>query len=127
LCFLTLGFVLEVFHGFKIRWYLDVSNDTRRLMWTLAHSHGTLLALINLGFGLTVRTIPEHGGNRRALASKCLLLASLLLPTGFFLGGITIHSGDPGLGILLVPIGAILLFAACLLTAIGIGKPAAKS
>ena len=31
---------------------------------------------------------------------------------GFFLGGLFVHAGDPGLGILLVPVGAALLFAA---------------
>ena len=36
----TLGLVLETLHGFKIGAYLDVSNETRRLMWRLAHVHG---------------------------------------------------------------------------------------
>lgn len=26
-CFLTLGLVLEGMHGFKVRWYLDESNE----------------------------------------------------------------------------------------------------
>ncbi|HEY8174006.1 MAG TPA: hypothetical protein VIH21_13040, partial [Dehalococcoidia bacterium] len=45
--FATLGLTLEALHGFKVRAYLDVSNDTRRLMWTLAHAHGTLLGLVH--------------------------------------------------------------------------------
>ena len=45
-----LGLVLETLHGFKVGAYLDVSNETRRLMWTLAHAHGTLLGLVHLGF-----------------------------------------------------------------------------
>jgi hypothetical protein len=36
--------------------------------------------------------------------------AAVLLPAGFFLGGIVIYDGDPGLGVWLVPIGAALLF-----------------
>ena len=51
LIFLALGIVLEMLHGFKVGWYLNVENESRRLMWNLAHSHGTLLAFVNLAFG----------------------------------------------------------------------------
>lgn len=119
LVFLTLGLVLEALHGFKVGAYLNVSNETRRLMWTLAHAHGTLLALMNLGFGLTVRLVPEWSARPRAVASLCLRSATVIMPTGFFLGGMFIYSGDPGLGILLVPIGGILLFVAVFLAARG--------
>ena len=51
LFFLSLGAVLETLQGFKIGWYLDVGNETRRLMFTLAHAHGTLLALVNIAAG----------------------------------------------------------------------------
>lgn len=113
--FLVLGTVLEVFHGFKIGWYVSVANATRRLMWTLAHAHGTLLGLVNLGFAATVavRSLPAR---RSQAASLCLLGASVLLPTGFFLGGLVIYGGDPGLGILLTPVGALLLATAGVLT-----------
>ena len=50
LAYLSLGIAPESMHGFKIRWYLDVSNETRRLMWTLAHTHGTLLSILNIVF-----------------------------------------------------------------------------
>ena len=113
---LTLGIVLETMHGFKIGWYLDVSNETRRIMWTLAHAHGTLLGVVNILFSLTVRH--AIGPARwQALASSCLIGASLLLPGGFLLGGIVVYGGDPGPGILLVPVGAILLLVALALTA----------
>ena len=36
----------------------------------------------------------------------------MLLPGGFFLGGVTFYSGDPGVGVLLVPIGGVLLLFA---------------
>ena len=104
-------------HGFKVGWYLDVSNEARRLTWTLAHAHGTLLALIHLAFAYTLGWLPEASSRRRRLASSCLIGASLLLPGGFFLGGIVIYDGDPGLGVLLVPPGALLLLAAVLATA----------
>lgn len=109
LVFLTLGLVLEALHGFKLGMYLDVSNATRRLMWTLAHAHGALLGLIHLGFALTAHLLPAWEAAPRRAASNCLAAATVLLPGGFFLGGMFIHSGDPGLGILLVPVGGLLL------------------
>ncbi len=119
LVFLTLGIVLESLHGFKAGFYLNVSNSTRRLMWTLAHAHGTLLALVHIGFGATAHLLPSWNEKSRGMASACLMSASILIPGGFFLGGLVIYSGDPGLGILLVPLGALLLFIAVFLTARG--------
>ena len=121
-CFLTLGIVLEAMHGFKVAWYLDVSNETRRLMWRLAHAHGVLLGLIHLIFGLPLR---HQDTDRRwpSVASPCLMGASVLLPGGFFLGGIVIYGGDPGLGILLVPVGGLLLFTSVVLTAWKLSLP----
>ena len=112
LLFLMLGILLETMHGFKIRMYLDVSNETRRLMWTLAHAHGGLLGLIHLIFGLCLRIVPEIGSRHLRMISASLIMASVLLPGGFFLGGIVVYGGDPGLGILAVPIGGALLVVA---------------
>src|SRR5437667_10155222 len=108
LVFLCVGAVLEALHGFKIGWYVDVGNETRRLMFTLAHAHGTLLALVNVAAGLMVRTVERF--TLRPSVSFALIWAAILLPAGFFLGGIVIYDGDPGLGVWLVPIGALLLF-----------------
>lgn len=120
LIFLTLGIVLEVMHGFKIGWYLDVDNETRRSMLTLAHTHGTLLALVNIVFSWTVTRLPEWNASNLKIASTCLLAASLLMPLGFFLGGLFPSDGDPSLGIVLVPAGAVFLLVAILLTAIAV-------
>ena len=113
LVFATLGLTLETLHGLKVRAYLDVSNETRRLMLRLAHAHGTLLGLVHVAFGLTVRSAAFDQGapNLRAI-SAALIAASVLLPGGFFLGGMAFYGGDPGLGVLLVPIGAVLLLLA---------------
>ena len=54
LAFLTLGLALEGLHGLKVGWYLDVASSTRRLMFTLGHAHGTLLALVNIAYALTI-------------------------------------------------------------------------
>ena len=115
--FATLGLGLESLHGFKVRAYLDVSNETRRLMWTLAHAHGALLGVVNVLFGLTLRAAPSMAESQQSFVSKLLVGATLLLPLGFFLGGVSFYAGDPGLGILLLPIGAMLLLVALFLIA----------
>ena len=108
LIFLSLGAILETLQGFKIGWYVDAGNETRRLMFTLAHAHGTLLAVVNIAAGLTARIVDRF--TLRPSVSFALIWAAILLPAGFFLGGIVIYDGDPGLGVWLVPIGAALLF-----------------
>jgi len=122
LVFLTLGLVLEFMHGFKIRWYLDVSNETRRLMWRLAHAHGNLLALVHLAFSAGVRLSAGGDPSWRRWASRLLTSGSILLPGGFFLGGLVVHGSDPWIGILLVPVGAFLLLAGVTLAARGLGS-----
>ncbi len=118
LVFLSLGIALEGLHGFKIGAYLNPSQSTRRLMWTLAHAHGALLAMLNLGFGFSVSLYSNWDPGRRRLASGCLIGASVLLPSGFFLGGINIRGGDPGFPIVLVPAGAFLLLVSVAMTAL---------
>ena len=113
LVWLTLGLMLEGLHGFKVGWYLDVANDTRRLMFTLAHTHGTLLSLVQLAFAATMGS----AASGLARAATCLRAASVLMPLGFLLGGLQFFGGDPGYGIVLVPIGGALLFVGVLLTA----------
>jgi hypothetical protein len=108
LVFLSLGGVLEALHGFKVGWYVDVGSDMRRLMFTLAHAHGTALALVNIAAGLTGRSVKAL--TPRASVCFSLIWAGILFPVGFFLGGVVTYGGDPGLGIWLVPIAALLLF-----------------
>ena len=115
----TLGLLLESLHGFKVGAYLDASNETRRLMWTLAHAHGTLLGLVHVAFGATVR-LADPATGRLATVSRSLVWASVLLPGGFFLGGIRFYAGDPGVGVVLVPVGAVLLIAAATLVALAL-------
>ncbi|MFO0670591.1 MAG: hypothetical protein U0235_13330 [Polyangiaceae bacterium] len=107
--FVLLGLLLESLHAWKSPLYLDVGNETRRLVWRLAHAHGTLLAILNLVFALVVDRRPEVG---TPLASRGLLASLVLVPFGFFAGGIVVRGGDPGLPVVLVPLGAIALFSA---------------
>jgi hypothetical protein len=120
LVFAGLGLTLESLQGFKVAAYLDVSNETRRLMWRLAHAHGTLLAAINILFALTLRSAPLAAPPTVARISPVLIAATLLLPIGFFLGGVVFYAGDPGLGVLLVPVGGVLLLAAIVWIARGL-------
>lgn len=122
--FLLLGATLETLHGFKAGFYLDVSNETRRLMWTLAHAHGALLGIVNVAAGVTLRALPELPGDPRIrLISATLRAATVLLPAGFFAGGVTFYSGDPGVGIALVPVGAACLAIAVFLLARAVSTP----
>lgn len=120
--FAGLGLLLETFHGFKLRAFLDVSNETRRLMWRLAHAHGTLLGVAHILFGLTIANLGESALRNVRMISWLLVGASVLLPVGFFVGGIGIFGGDPGLGVLLVPAGAVLLLAALFAIASASGR-----
>ncbi len=119
--FAALGIGLESLHGFKVSWYVDASNEsgTRQVMWRLAHAHGTLLALVHLAFAASVSRLDAQDVRWRQIASPCLYGATLTLPAGFFLGGMFIYSGDPGVGIFLVPVGGFLLVIALWLIAQG--------
>ena len=107
---LSLGILLEALHGLKVGWYLDADNDMRRLMFTLAHAHGALLGLVSIAAALSVRLVP--GVALASSTAHALIGATVLLPAGFFLGGLVVHQGDPSLGITLVPVGAALLLYA---------------
>ncbi len=142
--FLALGVVLEALHAFKIGYYLDTSNETRRLMWRLAHAHGTLIALVHIAFALSLPSLAGTNSGEDAesrsrrgddplslspslspslsLASRCLYGCAVLLPLGFFLGGVFVYGGDPGLAVVLAPIGALLGGLAVLLIARATGR-----
>lgn len=113
LTFATLGVALELFHALKLGWYLDLDHEVRRLMWTLAHAHGVLLALVHVAFAVTIHLLDINtSAPATRLASRMLLAALLLLPGGFWLGGFAIQGGDPGPGVALVPLGALALLGA---------------
>lgn len=109
LAFLALGLALEALHGLKVGWYLDVASSTRRLMFTLGHAHGTLLALVNIAYAVTLPRFPAAGGRT---ASRWLIAGSLLMPIGFLIGGVVVYGGDPNPGIALVAVGGVVLLVA---------------
>jgi hypothetical protein len=105
---LPFGVTLEGLHGFKVQAYL--ASDMRREMWRLAHAHGTLLGILCLVFtALAERHVAER---IRGSVARQLRWGAVLMPLGFFLGGVLNSEGDPSLGILLVPLGALLLVVA---------------
>jgi hypothetical protein len=123
LVFLILGIVQEAFHAFKTGWYMDMGEaEVRRLMLRLAHAHGVLLGMIHIVYGLCIKAIPDWGVHWRRLASPCLRGAGILLPGGFLLGAFGVRGGDPGVGVFVVPAGALLLLVGVLLTARGAGR-----
>ncbi len=119
----ALGLSLELLHGFKVGAYLDAGNETRRLMWTLAHAHGTLLGLVHIAFAATLGLV-SIAADKLRLVSRTLVGASVLLPGGFFLGGVRFYAGDPGIGVALVPAGAALLLVAAWTVARSLGRRA---
>jgi len=116
LAWLCLGLGLEAMHAFKVSAYLDY--ETRRLLWTLAHAHGVLLSVLCIGLGALLRGAAGAEARWPRLAAGSLMAAAVLLPGGFLLGGIFVYGGDPGLGVLLSPVGGALLVFAVLLTAL---------
>jgi len=109
LVFATLGTALEMLHAFKVPWYLGVASESRRLMWTLAHAHGVGLGLVNLALAAVCHLLPRP---LPAAASAALVAGTILVPGGFAVGGLFVHGGDPGLGALLIPPGALFVLAA---------------
>jgi hypothetical protein len=112
--FVLLGAVLETLHATKAPSFVDAGQETARMLLRLAHAHGTLVSLVHVVYALAVRARPALA---TPTISACLLAALVLLPAGFLLGGLRAHGGDPGLGIVLVPPGAVALAAGIALAA----------
>ena len=77
----------------------------------MAHTHGTLLAAVNIGLAASFANADAalFGGLSRA--AKLLRWAAILMPLGFLLGGVFAMGADPGFPIVLVPVGGVMLFA----------------
>jgi hypothetical protein len=57
---------------------------------------------------------------------EMLTTGLVTMPLGFFLGGIWAYVGDHGIGIFLVPVGAVLMLIACLRVLMGLAKLRSK-
>ena len=113
--FALLGLVLEGLHGFKQEWYLLV--PVRRSHLLLAHVHGVAFGLLHVLLAGTVAMLPHWKGGMRAIASSAFKSASLLIPIGFLGSGLFVADGRPGIAIVLLAPGILLLLIAALLTA----------
>ncbi|MEO6595852.1 MAG: hypothetical protein ABIP94_13960 [Planctomycetota bacterium] len=109
---LPLGLTLEALHAMKVQVYLG--SATRREMWTLAHAHGNLLGILCLVISALGPRL-ANDLDRRRRHEKLLSIGAVLMPLGFLLGGVLNSEGDPSLGILLVPVGGVLVFVALVL------------
>jgi len=109
------GFALETLHAFKSVSYLE--NELTRLLLTLAHAHGVGLSLVVILFGFAGTSLFGSTGNEARNAAFLILSASVLVPVGFVLGAVGHPEGDPSLGILLAPAGALALLLGVFQTA----------
>ena len=112
---IVFGLLIEGLIGFRSPVLLD--DSVRRDMFRLAHAHGTLLNLVLIAATICARLDLIRLGRATSLGLRA---AVVLLPVGFLLGGIWHFKDDPGVSILLVPVGALLL----LTTAFQIGYSA---
>lgn len=87
----------------------------------------TLLLIALMGHGLRKAMSASDRSVTQRIAtlvpiSKGPIFAGLLLPAGFFLGGLVLHEGGSGLAILLVSAGGIVLVATVALLAWRVGR-----
>jgi hypothetical protein len=81
-----------------------------------------LLGLLNVVYALSLRNFAVRG-SRLELISGLLIGGSICLPSGFLLGGIVVHGGDPNAFIVLSPIGGVLLLVAVPMAAYNFMRP----
>jgi hypothetical protein len=101
---MTFGLLLEGLIGYKTPIYLQ--DTLRRELFRLAHAHGTLLSLLLLAVTLAA---DRFGLGPSKLVGWSLRIGVVVLPLGFLLGGMWHFESDPGLGIWLVPVSAVLV------------------
>ena len=107
--FMVTGLALESLHLVKAPLYLEVR--IRRELWTLAHAHGGLMAIITIAFAHSAARLMKED-KRRHRAALAMRIGALAVPLGFFFGGIGNAETDPSLAILLVPAGTLLVLHA---------------
>lgn len=113
--FLASGLWLEAMYGLRAEGWID--DELRREFLRLGHAHGGILALLNLAlaWGLERLATPPAWARKIRVAA---LLGAALVGLGFMLGGLFHGPTDPGLPVLAVPAGAMLLLSALVATAL---------
>jgi hypothetical protein len=98
------GLLLESLMAYKAPAYLQ--DSVRRELFRLGHAHGTVLGLVLIVAALSCERFKVQPAR---VAQMALRIGAVLMPLGFLLAGIWHYESDPGLGIWLVPAGALLL------------------
>lgn len=102
-----LGLCLEAAHGFKLSAYLD--DELTRMLLRLGHAHGVGLSLLVLVYSSAGLPLLAHRRDAGRAVSTALMVGAACLPLGFALGAIAHPEGDPGIGVLLAPVGGVAL------------------
>ena len=119
---MSFGLLLEGLLGYKIPAFLE--DGQRRELFRLAHTHGTLLALVLIAAAVCVRLFEIRPP---PVAIAVLRLGAVLMPLGFFLSGMWHPEGDPGVAIWLVPPGALMVIFGAIATALASRKRASSA
>lgn len=101
---MVVGLLLESLMAYKAPAYLQ--DGVRRELFRLGHAHGTVLGLVLIVAALSGQRFKVQPPRAAQMA---LRVGAVLMPLGFLLAGIWHYESDPGLGIWLVPGGALLL------------------
>ena len=115
-----LGLCLEAAHGFKLSAYLD--DELTRMLLRLGHAHGVGLSLLVLVYGSAGLPLLSHRRDGGRAVSTALMLGAACLPLGFALGAIAHPEGDPGIGVVLAPVGGLALLWALLQVALSASR-----
>ena len=110
------GLTLEALHGFKVGAYLD--DELTRMLLRLAHAHGVGLSLVVLVYSVAGVPILAHRPDGGLAIGRLLRIGAALVPLGFLAGAIGHPEGDPSLGVLLVPVGGLLVIASLIALAV---------
>jgi len=113
--FLASGLWLEAMYGLRAEGWID--DPLRREFLRLGHAHGGLLGLLNIALAWSLERLRTPAAWARKIRVAALLGAALV-GLGFMLGGLLHGPTDPGLPILAVPAGAMLLLSALVATAL---------
>jgi hypothetical protein len=113
--FMASGLWLEAMYGLRAEGWLD--DPLRREFLRLGHAHGGLLGIVNIALAWALerlQTPAAWAGKIRVAA----LLGALLVGLGFMLGGLMHGPTDPGVAVLAVPAGAMMLLGSLIATAL---------
>lgn len=113
--FLAMGLWLEAMYGLRAEGWVD--DPLRREFLRLGHAHGGLLGLLNVALAWALERLQTPAAWARKIRVAALLGAALV-GLGFMLGGLLHGPTDPGLPVLAVPAGAMLLLSALVATAL---------